>query len=332
MSIASGDDFVAALAELHLLESDQLYKVQRAQQSQPADAQTIAAHLLKQGWLTPFQADMLLAGRGAELVEPPPAEPPSIPRTVVVRQSRQPERPPPSRRGLWLAVAGGCVLLAGVIVAVVIYFATKGPDGGSADTGKEQAKGPEVFIDEDFRTALEKGLNVPEGWQGNDLRVVKAGDEPCIEASRQDGVAFATLKRCNLGGDFFIVAAYSLPPNHELTVRLDNRQTNSLLKVEIQPSGFVRIGGDTHSKPPNYKPYLPVKLVLTRKGRQLSVSLNNETVAGKDLGEVADYETLKIGLTGGSQYHARVYRVKVGIPGTDGSIPNMPLPESLGKK
>jgi hypothetical protein len=344
MTIATGNDFVAALGEFQLLEPEQLYKVQRAQQSQPADARTIAAHLLKQGWLTPYQAEMLLAGRGAELVAPRPVEPeplppPPVPRTVLVmRPPREPIPPRPRRRALWLALAGGFVLVAGLAVATVWYL-TKGSDGGrtNADkdnggTGKDQAKDPEVFIDADFPTALQKGLNVPEGWEGDALRVVKANEEPCLEVSKQDGVAFATLPPVKLSGDFFIMGAYSLPPSHELTIRLEKRENNSLLKIAIQPNGFVRIGDNIYSAPPNYKPYQLSKFLLTRKGRQLNVAINNEVVAAKDLGGITEYETLKLGLTGGSRNHARLYRLKVGTPGTDGSIPNMPLPEPPDKK
>jgi hypothetical protein len=339
MSIASGDEFVTALAELRLLEPDQLYKVQRAQQSQPADPRTIASHLLKQGWLTPFQIDMLLAGRGAELVEPPPpaAPPRPIPRTVVVRQPREPIRSRPGRPALWLALGGGFVLVAGLAVAGILY-AIKESDNGHANgkdtggAGKDQAKGSEMLVDEDFRTALQKGLNIPEGWQGDDLRVAKASDEACMEGSKPDGVAFATLPPVKLGGDFFIVAAYSLPPSHELTIRLQDRENGSPLKIAIQPNGTVVIGNDTRTAPPNYKPNQLTKLLLTRKGRQLNVSLNHETVAAKDLGAITEFETLKIGLTGGSRFHARLYRLKVGTPGSDGSIPNMPLPESPAKK
>jgi hypothetical protein len=279
MTIASGNDFVAALAELQLLEPDKLYKVQRAQQSQPADARTIASHLLKQGWLTAYQAEMLLAGRGEELLAPPPPEPlpPPAVRTVLV--SRRPAQPPPerpSRRALWLALIGGCVLVAGLAVAIVL-FVNKASDGGRASAdkdsggnGKDQIKDPEEFIDENFVLALRKGLNVPEGWEGEALRVVKANEDPCLEVSKQDGVAFATLPHVKLSGDFFIVAAYSLPPNHELTLRLQDRENSSQLKLVVQPNGSVVIAKDTHTRPPNYKPYQLSKLLLTRKGRQLN--------------------------------------------------------------
>ena len=100
----------------------------------------------------------------------------------------------------------------------------------------------------------------------------------------------------------------------------------------LLPNGFVRIGDDTRTAPPNYKPYQLAKFLLTRKGRQINVSLNNEVVAAKELAEITEYETLKLGLTGGARYHSRLYRLKVGVPGSDGSIPNMPLPEAPVKK
>jgi len=61
-------DFVAALGEFHLLDPAQMEKVHRALQRRPTDPRAVAKQLLKQGLLTAYQAELLLEGRGAELV------------------------------------------------------------------------------------------------------------------------------------------------------------------------------------------------------------------------------------------------------------------------
>jgi serine/threonine protein kinase len=61
-------DLVAQLAKQELLEAAQLAEVRAKLQKQCPSAKDLAAELLRRGWLTAFQANQLLRGRGRELV------------------------------------------------------------------------------------------------------------------------------------------------------------------------------------------------------------------------------------------------------------------------
>jgi serine/threonine protein kinase len=68
MSITSTAGFMDALREYHILEPEQFEKVNRAVQGRTPEPRALAQELLKRGWMTAYQANQLLQGRGAELI------------------------------------------------------------------------------------------------------------------------------------------------------------------------------------------------------------------------------------------------------------------------
>src|SRR5262249_38130390 len=66
--VASAADLLAHLSALALLEDAQLAVLASAASRCGADARTLAGELVRRGWLTPFQANQLLQGRGRDLV------------------------------------------------------------------------------------------------------------------------------------------------------------------------------------------------------------------------------------------------------------------------
>ena len=67
MAPASTTSLVDALRQFRLLEPSQLEEVTRALVDLFPDPKVLAAELMHRGWLTPFQANKLLQGRGGEL-------------------------------------------------------------------------------------------------------------------------------------------------------------------------------------------------------------------------------------------------------------------------
>jgi serine/threonine protein kinase len=68
MAVASTASLVDALRHYRLLEPVQLEEVVRSLQARFPDPKALARELIARGWLTPYQANMLLQGRGQELV------------------------------------------------------------------------------------------------------------------------------------------------------------------------------------------------------------------------------------------------------------------------
>ncbi len=68
MPITSTSSLMDALREYHVLLPDQLEKVNQALQGRTPDPCALAQELMKRGWLTAYQANHILQGRGAELV------------------------------------------------------------------------------------------------------------------------------------------------------------------------------------------------------------------------------------------------------------------------
>jgi serine/threonine-protein kinase len=68
MPLTSTAELVAALRTAHVLDAARLDEVARTLQGQCLDAHALARELLQRGWLTGYQANQLLQGRGAELV------------------------------------------------------------------------------------------------------------------------------------------------------------------------------------------------------------------------------------------------------------------------
>jgi hypothetical protein len=67
MVIASTTSLVDALRQFRLLESKQLEELKSFQAHFP-DPKALAGELIRRAWLTPYQANQLLQGRGHELL------------------------------------------------------------------------------------------------------------------------------------------------------------------------------------------------------------------------------------------------------------------------
>src|SRR5580693_9032796 len=67
MATASSVALVDALRQYRLLEPTQLEEAKSLQASLP-DPKALAGELIRRGWLTPYQANQLLQGRGQELL------------------------------------------------------------------------------------------------------------------------------------------------------------------------------------------------------------------------------------------------------------------------
>ena len=66
MAIATAAELVAALGQL--LQPTQLQEVARKIEGKKIDARTLAQKLIQTGWLTPYQVNQLLQGKGKDLV------------------------------------------------------------------------------------------------------------------------------------------------------------------------------------------------------------------------------------------------------------------------
>jgi serine/threonine protein kinase len=282
--------------------------------------------------------------------QPGSVSPPSIPATpftqpTVLAPALHPGSAAPAQQALlqagngkrlWVLLAGGGALLGVVILAIVLW-----PKGGESDTSRV----PQLLINEDFRAAYQKKLPVPEGWDGAAFRVIMDGDDTCLEVSKVTGrvtgsresghqqPSFVTLPPVELLGDFYIGGAYIMAGDvapvsqkkgfHSLALRLENHQSDSLLLVAIEQLGNVTIGDDAYQAAHDYKPFLPTKFLVLRKGNRLSVLLNDQVVADRRIDESAGYDTVKLGLTPGgnkNQGKCRLYRLKVGTLGAEGSV------------
>ena len=68
MNTASASSFVQPLHDGQLLKPEQLDEIRRSLQARFPDPRALAKDLIQRGWLTPYQANLLLAGKGRELV------------------------------------------------------------------------------------------------------------------------------------------------------------------------------------------------------------------------------------------------------------------------
>jgi hypothetical protein len=262
-----------------------------------------------------------------------------------------------ARKRLGLILVGGVVALAALLIVLPIVFWPKGDaaekkgettekkgDGREVKAPKPDepagTDGPQVFVDEDFRTAYEKRLTIPDGWdEGEAFRVVKDNELHALEVGKATGVHFVKLPPVNLSGDFFIDGVYLLASIPQaMTVSLENRGRSSLLTVVIDCYGKVVIGDDARSAPPEYKPQKPTHFLIQRQGKKLRILLDKHPAADKNLDEVADYNVVRIGLTADAPFRrtARLYGIRVGALSAGDSAPpsNMRGPEggSGGKK
>src|SRR5436305_1830372 len=67
MAVSSTAPLMDALRQYRLLEPAQLHETQSLQVQFP-DPKALAAELIRRGWLSPYQANQLLQGRGKELL------------------------------------------------------------------------------------------------------------------------------------------------------------------------------------------------------------------------------------------------------------------------
>src|SRR4051812_32300863 len=67
MTAASTTSLVEALRQYRLLDPPQLEEL-KARQAQFSDSKALAGELIRRSWLTPYQANQLLQGRGQELL------------------------------------------------------------------------------------------------------------------------------------------------------------------------------------------------------------------------------------------------------------------------
>ncbi len=68
MATSSTTDLVDTLCQFRLLDSAQLEEMTLVPQDRFPDSQALAGELIRRGWLTPYQANQLLQGRGQELL------------------------------------------------------------------------------------------------------------------------------------------------------------------------------------------------------------------------------------------------------------------------
>src|SRR5690242_2387957 len=67
MSISTTPALVEAIRQDHLLEAEQLEELTGSLQTRFPEPRTLAQELLRRGWLTPYQVNLLLQGRRGEL-------------------------------------------------------------------------------------------------------------------------------------------------------------------------------------------------------------------------------------------------------------------------
>jgi serine/threonine protein kinase len=227
-----------------------------------------------------------------------PSQPPPLPSPVLKQNFRR-------RSRFWL-VRTGCVLVGfGILLMLVLWL-------------KGESK---PVIDEDFRDAHEKKLNVPEGWtEGDDFRIVKDDTEKTfLEVGKEGGAAFVRLPAVHLSGNFYIKGTFLTTFwTAALTLSLEDPQDRSnTLLVLIHGGGDVVINNDRARPLPGYRQRALTTFLITRKGSQINVFLNNEIAHHKDLGTISNFETIKLGMTGGN---SRLYGLTVGT-GEHGAVP-----------
>jgi formylglycine-generating enzyme required for sulfatase activity len=174
-----------------------------------------------------------------------------------------------------------------------------------------------VLIDEDFRTPYEKKLALPEGWEGDAFRVGKENELYYTEVSRSSEVHFAKLPPLTLSGNFSIEGVYYLDqPHQSLTLSLENRARSTVLPIVFSWDGRVVIDKDDRLPPQGYKPLKPTQFLVQRQGKKLHILLHKEFPVDKNLEEVAEFDTLRLGLSAGIGWTnrlARLYGLKVSL-------------------
>src|SRR5262245_61085233 len=68
MSVTSVIDFVEEVFRLHVLTAPQQTELQTQLAPRLGDAKKVAGELIQRGWLTPFQVNLIMNGRSAQLL------------------------------------------------------------------------------------------------------------------------------------------------------------------------------------------------------------------------------------------------------------------------
>src|SRR5271155_4291798 len=71
MATSSVADFIGLLRESRILEPGKLEEISRTPEAGDVDSRTLAECLVQLGWLTAYQVDQVLKGRGQELLVGP---------------------------------------------------------------------------------------------------------------------------------------------------------------------------------------------------------------------------------------------------------------------
>jgi len=199
---------------------------------------------------------------------------------------------------------------AGALAVGVSIVAFRGKDSKES----ESSDAPRVLITEDFHSAYERKQVLPDGWSGDAFRIVDDNGKQCLEVSKPKGEHFVTLPPVALRGNFMIEAAYimgnpSFATYHYLAFILESSKGADPLPLIVDWEGKITIADDPRAAPPNYKPLLPTRVRVTREGKKLSISLNDEIVATKDLRDLVEFDQLRIGMPGGAGNSGRLERL-----------------------
>src|SRR5262245_45907106 len=68
MPITTATDLVSALGQLGILKQAQLDELKAALMGRAPEPRVLAKELVRRGWVTPYQINQLLQGRGQELI------------------------------------------------------------------------------------------------------------------------------------------------------------------------------------------------------------------------------------------------------------------------
>ncbi|HWG44795.1 MAG TPA: serine/threonine-protein kinase [Gemmataceae bacterium] len=276
------------------------------------------------------------------------------------QHSGQHSAPPTARshKWVWLGLMGcGGAVMSLTILLLILFWPKSGEtnkkgneqraevtkdsaDGNDKNTLKEPPSNlPRILVDEDFRAPYEKKLTIPENWEeGEAFRVIKDNEKHALEVGKPTGLHFVKLPPVTLNGDFYIEGIYALILHtHKLTISLESRQKSALLTVVFDWDGKVLIDNDARLAPADYVHLKPTHFLLRREGKRLRVFLDKAPVADKALDDIADYDTVRLGLTAGAGFRnrtARLYGIKVGTLSEGGQVPpsNMKVPDVGGPR
>jgi hypothetical protein len=199
-----------------------------------------------------------------------------------------------------------------------------------------------VVLNEEFGGSL--GARLPQGWSGEGFSLThdERYERRCLEVNKAEGEVFwMTLPKLDealgKGRDFYVEAECFLnahrgnydtnKPAHALHLRFEG--PNALpLHVVLDHAGKIAIDDDLPKESKAFVPFVPNRLRLVRKNGSYRVAINEAPLLDVERG-AADFDTLRIGLTGGVPNKdeklddaARLYGVKVvALPGKGAAAP-----------